>query len=116
MTDQISFLPMPEPRDTSFEDNERKASQICDEEFERADGDIVKYVAACVDRFNKELPFPYDLRDDDRLKNKDNYGKVMAYQRWLMDEKGYWSDSDEYLERFLRVYFGENLLVNGRKA
>lgn len=50
MTDQISFLPMLEPRDTSFEDNERKASQICDEEFERADGDIVKYVAACVDR------------------------------------------------------------------
>jgi hypothetical protein len=24
MTDQISFLPMLEPRDTSFEDNERK--------------------------------------------------------------------------------------------
>lgn len=41
MTDQISFLPMLEPRDTSFEDNERKASLICDEEFERADGDIV---------------------------------------------------------------------------
>ena len=28
MTDQISFLPMLEPRDTSFEDNERKASRI----------------------------------------------------------------------------------------
>ena len=71
MTDQISFLPMLEPHDTSFEDNERKAEQICDDEFERADGDIVKYVAACVDRFDKELTIPYDLRDDDRVKNED---------------------------------------------
>lgn len=47
---------------------------------------------------------------------KDNYGKVMEYQRWLMDEKGYWMDSDRYLERFLRVYFKENLVVNGRTA
>lgn len=58
---------------------------------------------------------PDVLRDQVQML-KDNYGKVMAYQRWLMDEKGYWMDSDEYLERFLRVYFGENLLVNGRKA
>ena len=81
MTDQISFLPMLEPRDTSFEDNERKASQICDEEFERADGDIVKYVAACVDRFDKELPFAYDLRDDDRVKNEDVVGKCFLCGR-----------------------------------
>lgn len=81
MTDQLSFLPMLEQRDTSFEDNERIAEQICDEEFERADGDIVKYVAACVDRFDKELPFPYDLRDDDRVKNEDVVGKCFLCGR-----------------------------------
>lgn len=58
---------------------------------------------------------PDVLRDQVQML-KDNYGKVMAYQRWLMDEKGYWMESDHYLERFLRVYFGENLLVNGRKV
>lgn len=58
---------------------------------------------------------PDVLRDQVQML-KDNYGKVMAYQRWLMDEKGYWMESDHYIERFLRVYFGENLLVNGRKV
>lgn len=75
MNEQLSFIQMLDPRDTSFEDNERIAEQICDEEFERADGDIVKYVAACVDRFDKELPFHYDIRDDDRVRNEDVVGK-----------------------------------------
>ena len=47
---------------------------------------------------------------------KERYADVMEYQRKLMDMKGYWMESDHYLERFLRVYFGENLLVNGRKV
>lgn len=65
---------MLEPRDTSFEDNERITEQICTEEFERADGDTVAYVAACVARFGRECAFPYDLRDDDRVKNEDVVG------------------------------------------
>lgn len=43
--------------------------------------DIVKYVAACVDRFDKELPFAYDLRDDDRVKNEDVVGKCFLCGR-----------------------------------
>lgn len=58
---------------------------------------------------------PDVLRDQVQML-KDNYDKVMAYQRWLMDEKGYWMESEHYLERFLRAYFGENLIVNRRGA
>ena len=42
MTDQISFLPMLEPRDTTFEDNERIAEQICTEEWQKAHGNTGK--------------------------------------------------------------------------
>ena len=44
-----------------------------------------------------------------------HYAEVMEYQRKLMDMQGYWMESDHYLKRYLHTYFGDYLLVNGRK-
>lgn len=71
----ISLLPaLDSTLHTEYDDRERKEREIMDEEWAKANGNTLAYVAACVDRFDKELHFPYDLRDDDRVQYDDVVG------------------------------------------
>lgn len=58
---------------------------------------------------------PETLRNQVRTL-KERYAEVMEYQRKVMDEEGYWMETDRYLARFLRTYFGDTLQVNGRPS
>ena len=41
------------------------------------------------------------------------YNYALSWQRSVMDRGGLWMDSKSYLERWLRSWFGETLVVNG---
>ena len=41
------------------------------------------------------------------------YNYALGWQRSVMDRGGLWMDSKSYLERWLRSWFGETLVVNG---